>query len=163
MILSRYRGQEIRRGFTRPGEDIRRTMPDDSDRGPDQLLKATVLSLEAEYRAFRQASERYHDRAEQDFQLALSLVTADRGAPAEPNTADESRPASDPPRVHLTVRETQILTLIAAGHSTKEAGYLLGIRFKTAAGHRSQLMKKLGIHDTASLVRFAIRTGLVKA
>jgi DNA-binding NarL/FixJ family response regulator len=62
----------------------------------------------------------------------------------------------------LTTRERQILRLIAAGNSTKQAAAALGITFKTAVGHRSQLMKKLNIHDTASLVRFAIRAGFIE-
>jgi DNA-binding NarL/FixJ family response regulator len=61
----------------------------------------------------------------------------------------------------LTNREVQILKLIARGNSTKQAAAGLGIAFKTASGHRSSLMKKLGIHDTAGLVRYAIRAGLI--
>jgi DNA-binding NarL/FixJ family response regulator len=61
----------------------------------------------------------------------------------------------------LTSREVQILKLIAAGNSTKQAAALLGIAFKTAAGHRSRLMKKLAVHDTTALVRYAIRAGFI--
>jgi DNA-binding NarL/FixJ family response regulator len=61
----------------------------------------------------------------------------------------------------LTNREVQILKLIAAGNSTKQAAALLGIAFKTAAGHRSRLMKKLAIHETTGLVRYAIRAGFI--
>jgi len=61
----------------------------------------------------------------------------------------------------LTNREVQILKLITAGNSTKQAAALLGIAFKTAAGHRSRLMKKLAVHDTTALVRYAIRTGFI--
>jgi len=61
----------------------------------------------------------------------------------------------------LTKREIQILKLITAGNSTKQAAALLGIAFKTAAGHRSRLMKKLAVHDTTALVRYAIRAGFI--
>jgi len=61
----------------------------------------------------------------------------------------------------LTKREIQILKLIANGNSTKEVAALLGIAFKTSDGHRSSLMKKLGIHDSVALVRYAIRAGLI--
>jgi DNA-binding NarL/FixJ family response regulator len=61
----------------------------------------------------------------------------------------------------LTNREVQMLQLIAAGNGTKQAAALLGIAFKTAVGHRSSLMKKLEIHDTSGLVRYAIRAGLI--
>jgi PAS domain S-box-containing protein len=62
----------------------------------------------------------------------------------------------------LTTREAQLLTLIAEGKSTKEAAALLGISYKTADSHRTRLMEKLNVHETASLVRWAIRLGLVK-
>ena len=61
----------------------------------------------------------------------------------------------------LTSRQRQILQLIAEGHSTKEIARKLGLSVKTIETHRANLMKRLGIHDVAGLVRFAIRTGLV--
>jgi two-component system, NarL family, response regulator NreC len=66
--------------------------------------------------------------------------------------------AGDP----LTVRERQMLQLIAEGKSTKDAASLLGISVKTAESHRMRLMQKLDIHETASLVRYAVRRGLVQ-
>jgi DNA-binding NarL/FixJ family response regulator len=67
--------------------------------------------------------------------------------------------AADP----LTARERQVLQLIAEGKSTKDAASLLGISSKTAESHRTSLMQKLDIHETATLVRYAIRRGLVQA
>ncbi len=67
-----------------------------------------------------------------------------------------------PPGVQLTSREAQVLTLIAEGKSTKETAAILGISYKTADSHRTRLMEKLDVHETASLVRYAIRLGLVK-
>lgn len=61
----------------------------------------------------------------------------------------------------LSVRERQILGLIARGYGTKEAATRLGISYKTADSHRSHVLKKLGLHETASVVRFAIRSGLI--
>jgi len=61
----------------------------------------------------------------------------------------------------LTERERQVLVLIADGHSTKEAATRLGISYKTADSHRSRILEKLGVHETASMVRYAIRAGLV--
>jgi DNA-binding CsgD family transcriptional regulator len=63
----------------------------------------------------------------------------------------------------LTSREVQVLALVAEGHSTKEVAALLGISYKTADSHRSRIMEKLGVHETASLVRYAIRQGIVRA
>jgi len=61
----------------------------------------------------------------------------------------------------LTSRERQVLQLIAEGKSSKEIAVHLGISVKTAESHRTRLMQKLDIHDVASLVRYAIRHGLV--
>ncbi len=75
-------------------------------------------------------------------------------------TAYRTRPqkSSDP----LTLRERQVLQLIAEGKSTKDVASILFISVKTAESHRSRLMQKLDIHETASLVRYAIRRGLVR-
>ena len=64
---------------------------------------------------------------------------------------------SDP----LSVRERQVLQLVAEGKTTKEIANLLGISAKTAESHRTNIMDKLDIHDTAGLVRYAIRQGIV--
>jgi PAS domain S-box-containing protein len=61
----------------------------------------------------------------------------------------------------LTERERQVLVLIAGGKSTEAAALDLGISYKTADSHRSRVLKKLGVHETASMVRYAIRSGLV--
>ena len=62
----------------------------------------------------------------------------------------------------LTERERQVLVLIATGKSTKEAAIQLGISYKTADSHRSRILEKLGIHETATMVRYAIRSGLIE-
>ena len=63
----------------------------------------------------------------------------------------------------LTERERQVLVLIAGGRSTKETALQLGISYKTADSHRSRILEKLGVHETASMVRYAIRAGLIEA
>lgn len=67
----------------------------------------------------------------------------------------------DQPEEPLTARERQVLQLIAEGKTTKAIARLLGVSFKTAESHRSRIMKKLGIHEIAGLVRYAIRRGLL--
>ncbi len=61
----------------------------------------------------------------------------------------------------LSPRERQVVRLIAEGKSTKQIAELLKISVKTAEFHRSRLMEKLHIHETAGLVRYAIREGLI--
>jgi two-component system, NarL family, response regulator NreC len=61
----------------------------------------------------------------------------------------------------LSMREREVLQLIAEGHKTKEVASRLGISVKTAESHRTRIMTKLDIHETAGLVRYAIRRGLV--
>jgi DNA-binding NarL/FixJ family response regulator len=63
----------------------------------------------------------------------------------------------------LTSREWQVLQLIAEGNSTKVIAGMLGVSVKTAESHRAHIMDKLELRDTASLVRYAIRHGIVKA
>jgi two-component system response regulator NreC len=71
----------------------------------------------------------------------------------------KARLSADP----LSGRERQVLQLVGEGKSTKDVAALLGISVKTAESHRARLMKKLDIHETASLVRYAIRHGLIEA
>jgi len=61
----------------------------------------------------------------------------------------------------LTVRQREVLQLVAEGNTSKEIATKLGISVKTTESHRAELMQTLGIHDTAGLVRYAIRVGIV--
>ena len=65
------------------------------------------------------------------------------------------------PLEKLTPRQRQILQLLAEGHSNQEIAQRLTISAKTVKAHRMQLMERLDIYDTAGLVRFAIRSGMV--
>jgi two-component system, NarL family, response regulator NreC len=67
---------------------------------------------------------------------------------------------SDLPPDPLTSREREILQLIAEGQTTKEIAWSLDLSVKTVESHRINLMRKLDIHETATLVRYAIRRGL---
>jgi two-component system, NarL family, response regulator NreC len=63
----------------------------------------------------------------------------------------------------LSDRERQVLQLVAEGKSTKEIATILGISVKTVESHRTNIMDKLNIHDTAGLVRYSIRHGLIES
>jgi DNA-binding NarL/FixJ family response regulator len=71
---------------------------------------------------------------------------------------NKREPVDDP----LSPRERQVLQLVAEGKTTKEVAVVLDISVKTADSHRTRLMKKLDIHETAGLVRYAIRRGIVE-
>ena len=62
----------------------------------------------------------------------------------------------------LTPRQREILQLIAEGKSAKEIAFLLNLSIKTVETHRAQLMERLEIYDVPGLVRYAMRTGLVR-
>ena len=68
---------------------------------------------------------------------------------------------TDLPPDPLTNREREVLQLVAEGMTTKTVADMLGVSVKTAECHRQRIMDKLGIHDTASLVRYSIRRGLI--
>ena len=61
----------------------------------------------------------------------------------------------------LTVRERKVVQLIAEGNSNKRTATLLSISVKTVETHRTASMRKLDVHSTAQLVRYACREGLV--
>jgi len=62
---------------------------------------------------------------------------------------------------NLSPRQREVLRLIAEGRTTKQIAQMLEISVKTVETHRAQLMDRLGIHDVAGLVRYAIIVGLV--
>ena len=72
--------------------------------------------------------------------------------PSEPTVEDE-----------LTERQVEILKLIAQGKSAKEIAFDLGLSPKTVDVHRARIMERLRLNDIASLTRYAVRKGLVKA
>ena len=61
----------------------------------------------------------------------------------------------------LSPREREVLQLVAGGRTTKEIARLLGVGVKTVENHRTRILSKLDIHETAGLVRYAIRRGLI--
>jgi DNA-binding NarL/FixJ family response regulator len=63
----------------------------------------------------------------------------------------------------LTSREMEVLQLIAEGEANKQIASELGIGIKTVEKHREHLMRKLDIHDTAGLTRYAIGAGIIES
>ena len=77
--------------------------------------------------------------------------------PSAVSTAIERRQ----PLSKLTSRQVEVLRLVAEGHRTREIADKLSLSIKTVESHRGELMKRLGMHDVVSLVRYALRSGLV--
>ena len=67
------------------------------------------------------------------------------------------------PLERLTPRQIEVLRLVSEGNRTREIASRLGLSVKTVESHRGEVMKRLGIHDVVSLVRFAMRVGLITA
>ncbi len=97
--------------------------------------------------------------------MDLELVTAVKRVAAgehvlDPRLALDSGPApGDAPA--LTTRELEVLQLIVHGKSNKEIATVLGLSANTVAVHRANIMQAMGIHNTAEMVVYAIRRGLV--
>lgn len=71
------------------------------------------------------------------------------------------QPQAGAPRESLTVREREVLKLIANGNSNQEIAEQLGVSRKTVDSHRANAMRKLDLHDVTQVVKYAIRTGLI--
>jgi DNA-binding NarL/FixJ family response regulator len=62
----------------------------------------------------------------------------------------------------LTTREREVIQLLAEGRTSKEVAVTLNLSVKTAETHRTNLMRKLGLHSVADLTRYAVRNGIVQ-
>lgn len=70
---------------------------------------------------------------------------------------------SRPPMSRLSDREREIVQLLAEGRTSKDVARQLNLSVKTAETHRANIMKKLGVHSVAELVRYAIRNQIIQA
>jgi len=111
----------------------------------DEALQGVI----AQKQLLRYASKRLYEES-------VNLRNSINGVrKAEPRSEDLLR--------FLAPRERQVLKLIAQGFSTKEIAGQLGISFKTAVCYRTRLLRKVKVHESASLVRLAIQAGLLSA
>jgi len=99
-------------------------------------------------------------------ELELALAAVIRGeiwiSPSIARTMVDDIGRRAPNHDELTPRQREILQLIAEGHTTKQIARRLHIGVKTVETHRSQLMERLDIHNIAGLVRYAIRSGIIR-
>jgi DNA-binding NarL/FixJ family response regulator len=97
--------------------------------------------------------------------MDLEMVAAVKRVAAGEQVLDQrlgslDQPAGQP-SFQLTTRELEVLQLIVRGKSNKDIAAVLGLSANTVAVHRNNIMQALGIHNTAELVVYAIRQGLV--
>lgn len=95
--------------------------------------------------------------------LAQSKVVASEWSWRDRSATSPAAPPETKLLERLTKREIEVFRLIAEGKSTKQTAAVLGIAFRTAVCHRYRIFQKLHVHETASLVRLAVRAGLVQA
>ena len=88
-------------------------------------------------------------------EISRSVLDAMEASRVAPDPKAESEALSD--------REMQVLQLVVEGMRTKAIADLLSISGKTVESHRTRIMQKLNIHDTAGLVLYAIRKGIIEA
>lgn len=107
------------------------------------------------------------DAATRELRAALEAVAAGQTylSPRLTSRLFGSRPhqGEPAPKSALTTRQTEVLRLLALGRSVKEIAHELQLSAKTVETYRAQIMVRLGLRDIASLVRYAIRTGLISA
>ncbi|SRR5579872_1121181 len=73
-----------------------------------------------------------------------------------------SGPAGGPTLPELTPREREVIQLLAEGKSSKEVASLLNLSTKTAETHRSNIMRKLGLHSIRDLVLYAVKNNIIQ-
>jgi DNA-binding NarL/FixJ family response regulator len=108
---------------------------------PERLIQAIEVVLKGEY---------FMDSA-----VAQTVVRKLAGL------ASDQRQLHDPGYEALTAREQEILTLLAEGQALKAIGDRLCISPKTVENHRTSIMRKLGVHTSFELIRYAAKVGVI--
>lgn len=138
---------------------------------PDTKVLVLTMHQEDEYvlQAVRAGAAGYlvKDSASAELIAAVRSLHAGRGyfgpqaALALAEQLKHPERVVDDPYGRLTAREREAFHLIAEGLTTKEIARKLDISVKTAENHRSRVIAKLGVRNTAELVRYALRRGLL--
>ena len=138
---------------------------------PDTRVLVLTMHQEDEYvlQAVRAGASGYlvKDSAASELLAAVRNLHAGRGhfGPQAARTLAQQlqhpERTLDDPYGRLTSREREVFHLIAEGHTTKEVARKLDISVKTAENHRSRVLEKVGVRNTAELVRYALRKGLL--
>jgi two-component system, NarL family, response regulator NreC len=145
----------------------------------DPRVKVLILTMHKDreylYHALTAGAEGYLLKEDADGELISAIETLRKGgtfissllsAQMADIFVDKFRPGGEllsAPEEPLTVREREIIKLIAEGKSSKEIGQLLFISSRTVQHHRANIMRKLNLKKTADLVKYAIQKGYVSA
>jgi len=116
-----------------------------SDAGRDLVAAVEALQLQRTFfttRVSQMVLDGFLDREKRD----------NAGASSEEEVSGEV----------LTSREREVIQLLAEGRTSKEVAVTLNLSVKTAETHRTNLMRKLGLHSVADLTRYAVRNGIVQ-
>jgi DNA-binding NarL/FixJ family response regulator len=135
-------------------------------------IAVLVLSMHDDERylfeALQAGAAGYVLKREADQALVEAVRAVARGEPFMTNAAERSlirewmADDSSGPAEPLTLRESEVLKLIAEAHTNRSIGELLHLAEKTVESHRANLLRKLGMRDRVELVRYAIRRGLIE-
>ena len=137
--------------------------------GHRPALRIVMLSMHDDDEFFEEAKRAgaagYVLKSDAEGILVETCRAVLRGEPFQYPAASRGRPvrrSRDEPAATLTPRETEIVKLIAEGHSAREIGETLSISEKTVDRHRTNVFAKLGLRDRVELTRYAIRRGLIE-
>ncbi len=121
------------------------------------------------FEALQAGAAGYILKQEADTALVSAVRSVARGEPFMTNAAEQSllrewmADESTGPAEPLTVREREVLKLIAEAYTNRAIAETLHVAEKTVESHRANLMRKLEMRDRVELVRYAIRRGLIEA
>ncbi len=130
----------------------------------DEYIEHVTLVGAAGY-LIKQTSAHILSKAIRDVQqgnVFFSPSIAERLNDLHPDSPDRGR-AIKKRGITLTSRQVEVLQLIAEGKANKQIARELGISIKTVEKHRQLLMKKLNLHDTAGVTRYAIAAGIIES
>jgi HD-GYP domain-containing protein (c-di-GMP phosphodiesterase class II) len=139
-----------------------------NSRGPDLSPAARILAAAEAFQTAREA--RPHRAASSDAAAATKLRAAVKEGKLCPQAVEAvltcagqpARRATAERLAGLTPREIEVLRLIAAGHTAKEAARQLDIAPKTADNHIQSLYSKIGVSTRAGAALYALERGLVQ-
>lgn len=156
--------------LTMPGLSGFEILKEATDRFPEVRVILLTVHEEVEYayQALHLGAAGYLPKSAASAELPLAVQhvmsgkkyispTLNQDAAMELGRSNEGQLLS----TELTPRQKEVLARIAEGKSTKDIALALKISIKTVETHRAQLMERLNIHNVASLVRYAIKTGIV--